>query len=159
MPNILRRSPQKWGNAKDFFGKIMSDQNWILFISYSVTEYLSIKVNESKKFLRPNCTRVFDLPFSMHAYDHLQVSSKLVECLWYIQLWIFIDCWNALCNIARSKEECLSTRKKECIESMFVLSFFMQTYMSTLGEFKARGIFMSMHWLLECTCNIARSKI
>ncbi|XP_071830867.1 tetratricopeptide repeat protein 17-like isoform X2 [Apostichopus japonicus] len=38
----------------------------------SVTEYLSIKVNESKKFLRPNCTRVFDLPFSMHAYDHLQ---------------------------------------------------------------------------------------
>ncbi|XP_033645918.1 tetratricopeptide repeat protein 17-like [Asterias rubens] len=38
-----------------------------------VSDYVDLSAtSESKKTIEPNCTKVLPLPFSMHAYDHLQ---------------------------------------------------------------------------------------
>ncbi|XP_072047116.1 LOW QUALITY PROTEIN: tetratricopeptide repeat protein 17-like [Amphiura filiformis] len=35
-------------------------------------DHINLELPNPKKYRKPNCTKIFDLPFSMHAYDHLE---------------------------------------------------------------------------------------
>ena len=49
------------------------------FLSRAVDHIdLDLDVAHRKKLRKPNCTKLANLPYSIHAYDHLQVRNGLI---------------------------------------------------------------------------------